>query len=445
MPEVARLSAAFGNALGQGLVDAASGPGYSAEEMAGDYKRESNRFAAAVARTSSVELSPDPLSPVYGRTFAEDTTIRQAPSDPYGLQSRSGVAVSAGPLEFNPDQAMHRWEETGAMPVYDFGNPLEIGGDVGDQFAGGSVRVMRGSGIARPGGIEVLDPVPSTVNGVSVNRRADGLIQAASDLAGAGELYRDIKLLGALMSDMEQQSTIDKLKATLQGKLGMMRVLPSESDLGATQGFGTDGVARWDKADLIDRYGDALRKVELMKQGVIELDTRTMMIKSIGSDRLSPDQWAAENTRRYQAGYGDGLAEGQRRYEARRLPFALDMPRDLQIGLYADGAARDAVIRYNRSIGVPEGPGQLLSMNRWSYDPSGSGEYNRIDLLMDLGPSRNNGALILRTAVEGKASIDAALSSRGQLQRAYEWVTPRVIVVTPRTALPWTPSTRWGK
>src|SRR5690606_23413957 len=150
----------------------------------------------------------------------------------------------------------------------------------------------------------------------------------------------------------------------------------SESDLGAVPGIGSDGVVRWDKADLIDRYSDALRKVELMKQGIIELDTRTMMVTSIGADRLSPEQWVAENTRRYQAAYAEGLTEGQRQLQSRTLPFPPDMPKDLQIGLFADGAARAAVIRYNHSIGVPEGAGQLLSMNRWSYDPSGSGEYN---------------------------------------------------------------------
>lgn len=136
------------------------------------------------------------------------------------------------------------------------------------------------------------------------------------------------------------------------------------------------------------------------------------------------------------------MNEGQRRYDAGKLYYPFNMPGQLQVGLFSDDAARVAVIQYNRSIGVPEGPGQLLSMNRWSYDPNGSGAYNRIDLLMDLGPARSNGALILRTAIEGKASPAAVQSSAGQLQRVYDWVTPNIRTVTPQGVLPWTPQPR---
>lgn len=252
-------------------------------------------------------------------------------------------------------------------------------------------------------------------------------------------MYRDIKLIGALMSDREQQNTIDRLKGTLQDKLGMMRVLPSESDLGAVQGIGSDGVPRYDKQDLIDRYSDANRKMELMKAGVIGLDTRSMLITSIGTAKLTPDQWVAENTQRYQAAFTAGVERGQQLYDAGQLRYRLDMPEQLQVGLYADDLARVAVVQYNKSIGVPEGAGQLLSMNRWSYDPSGSGNYNRIDLLMDLGPSRNGGALILRTAIEGKSSLEAVQSSGAQLQRVQNWVTPRVYTVTPQGMQLYTP------
>jgi len=219
----------------------------------------------------------------------------------------------------------------------------------------------------------------------------------------------------------------------------MMRVLPSEADLGAVQGVGSDGVPRYDKQDLIERYSDANRKVELMKAGVIELDTRTMLITSIGTAKLTPDQWVAENTQRYQAALTAGMETGQQLYNAGKLHFPLDMPSQLQVGLYADDIARVAVIQYNKSIGVPEGAGQLLSMNRWSYDPSGSGNYNRVDLLMDMGPSRNNGELVLRTAIEGKASFDAVQSSGIQLQKVYNWVTPRVLTATPQGTQLYTP------
>lgn len=277
------------------------------------------------------------------------------------------------------------------------------------------------------------------VNRVSVNERADRVLQSAGDLAGIGEVYRDYRLLGGLMSELQQETTLNKLKGAVQEKLGMMRVLPSPEALGAVPGMGSDGSIRYNNADLIDRYGDALRKVEMWKQGIIELDTRSMLITSIGTAKLSPTDWVAENTRRYASAFAAGIDEGQRRYDAGTLRYPQDMPGQLQVGSFADNAARVAVIAYNRSIGVPEGPGQLLSMNRWSYDPTGSGAYNRIDLLMDLGPSRDNGALVLRTAIEGKSSQGAVHASGGQLQRVYEWVTPHIRTVTPQGVLPWTP------
>jgi hypothetical protein len=280
---------------------------------------------------------------------------------------------------------------------------------------------------------------PAMVNGVSVNERVNNALQATGDLAGIGDVYRDYKLLGGLMSEVQQQATIDRLKGTIQDKLGMMRVLPTPEGMGAVPGIGSDGSIRYNNVDLIDRYSDALRKVEMWKQGIIELDTRSMLITSIGTAKLSPADWVAENTRRYSNAFAVGLDEGQRRYDAGTLRYPADMPGQLQVGSFADGLARDAVISYNRSIGVPEGPGQLLSMNRWSYDPSGSGAYNRIDLLMDLGPSRYHGALVLRTAIEGKASLGAVQSSGGQLQRVYDWVTPNIRTVTRQGILPWTP------
>lgn len=368
---------------------------------------------------------------VNGLTFSQDLGMRQAASDRLGIRQMIPVPAQSRPVD-----------DTRVIRDFDPNNEMDDAqGPMGDgvtQVAAGSVRVMRGNAVGR-GGVNVLDPVPSTVNGVSVNQRADALFQGIADLAGSGDMYRDIKLIGALMSDREQQNTLDRLKGTLQEKLGMARALPSETDLGAVKGVGLDGVQRYDKQDLIDRYSDANRKMELMKAGVIELDTRSMLITSIGTAKLTPDQWVAENTRRYQAAFAAGMEEGQRRYDASTLRFPLDMPAQLQVGSFADNIARTAVIDYNRGLGVPEGPGQLLSMNRWSYDPSGSGNYNRIDLLMDLGPNRNNSSLLLRTAIEGKSSLEAVQSSGGQLQRVYNWVTPNVRTVTPQGVVPWTP------
>lgn len=420
---------AFGNALGDSIA-AANGQGSVPGPVGADERATIMGYFA--------DGPGDGIPRVNGLNFSQDAAMRKTALDPYNLSDFRGVAsISPGSTTLDIEKVQQRVYETGQKPIYDFGDPLE-GGDVGDQFAGGSVRVMRGNAIGR-GGVNVLNPVPSTVNGVSVNQRADALFQGIADLAGVGDLYRDIKLIGALMSDREQQNTIDRLKGTLQDKLGMMRVLPSEADLGAAKGVGSDGVLRYDKQDLIDRYSDANRKVELMKAGVIELDTRSMLITSIGTAKLAPDQWVRENMQRYQAAFAAGVDRGQELYDAGKLRYRLDMPEQLQVGLYADDAARSAIIDYNKSIGVPEGAGQLLSMNRWSYDPSGSGNYNRIDLLMDMGPSRNGGALVLRTAIEGKSSMEAVQSSGAQLQRAQDWVTPRVYTATPQGTLPYTP------
>ena len=58
-------------------------------------------------------------------------------------------------------------------------------------------------------------------------------------------------------------------------------------------------------------------------------------------------------------------------------------------------------------------------MNRWSYDPSGSGITMRNDMLLDLGPNRGNE--MLRFVVDGKSSALEAVASRAQLQRAADW------------------------
>ena len=390
-------------------------------------------FGNALGESLASEMSSPSISGT--EAWAADLADRKRSLDPHGLRAyasdAAGVVRSAQAL-WGASPA-----ETTSRTLSDTSTDAEIlasemHGDHLDgdlvSTGGGNVRISSGAGGR------------TMVNGVSVNERADRSLQAAGDLAGMGEVYRDYRLLGGLMSELQQETTLNKLKGAVQEKLGMMRVLPSPEALGASPGIGADGSVRYNNVDLIDRYSDALRKVEMWKQGIIELDTRSMLITSIGTAKLSPADWVAENTRRYANAFATGIDEGQRRYDAGTLRYPEDMPGQLQVGSFADNAARVAVIAYNRSIGVPEGPGQLLSMNRWSYDPSGSGAYNRIDLLMDLGPSRNNGALILRTAIEGKSTLAAVQSSSAQLQRVYEWNTPNIITVTRQGALPWAPA-----
>lgn len=284
------------------------------------------------------------------------------------------------------------------------------------------------------------------VNGISVNERNAAFMDALADadISGLSGIYRDYKLLGALMSEAQQDATVKRLQGALQDKLGMMRVLPTPEALGAVPGIDGDGRIRYNNADLIDRYGDALRKTEMWKQGVIELDTRTMLITSIGKQRMGPTQWVEENTRRYQQAFDAAVEEGGQRYAQGRMRFPTDMPEPFQVGLYAHNRAENVVKAWDASIGVPEGAGQLISMNRWAYDPSGSGLYVRPDMLLDLGPNRPN--QILRHVVDGKSSLAEAMSSSAQLGRMSNWVgTPSVKAATPQGIWTWPSTTKKGR
>jgi hypothetical protein len=276
------------------------------------------------------------------------------------------------------------------------------------------------------------------VNGISVNRRADAAFAAAGDLLGMGQMYRDYKLLGSLMAEAQQQAIIDRMKGALQERMGMMRNMPSEAALGASPIIDANGVVRYDPADLIDRYGDALRKVELWKRGTIELDTRSMLITSIGSERMSPMQWVDENTQRYQRAFAAGLEEGRARYARGTLPFKAEMPQQLQESIWAHQRAELAVKGYNLRLGVSEGPGQLVSLNRWAYDPGGSGMTVRPDMLLDLGPNRPG--LVSRFVVDGKSSLPEVMASSAQLTRISYWLGGASIkAATPEGLLPWFP------
>jgi hypothetical protein len=120
------------------------------------------------------------------------------------------------------------------------------------------------------------------------------------------------------------------------------------------------------------------------------------------------------------------------------LPFKADMPQQLQESIWAHQRAELVIKGYNLGMGVPEGPGQLLSMNRWSYDPAGSGMTMRNDMLLDLGPNRPGE--ILRFVIDGKSSINEAVASRVQLERASSWHGGASIkAATPQGLWPLTP------
>jgi hypothetical protein len=346
---------AFGNALGSSLADAMSSPSMTA-----------------------------------GEAWAADVAARKQSLDPLGIRAIANDSVSV------LGRASALW---GPMP-----NGSELSDSSTD--AGVMAKQLRDAGyegdLVPTGGVRVT--------GISVNRRAEAAFQGADDLAGMASLYRDYKLLGAVMSDQQQQTTVDRLKAALQDKLGTMRVMPSPDSLGATPGIGgADGAARYDKADLIDRYSDALRKVELWKQGVIGLDTRSMLVTWVGNQGMSPAQYLTENETRYQRAFVRGVELGEERYARGELRYPADMPKQLQVGLFADDFGKRTLLTYNNALGVPEGPGQIISLNRWSYDPQGTGLYIRNDVLVDLGPNQ-------RYWIDGKSSLAEALSSAKQFE-----------------------------
>jgi len=401
------------------LASAASGD-VTRDPTSYGYENEMDRQSDAAYRSNGA-----------GAAWAADVAARNYAKDPLGIRAMAGDSASV------MRRAGLLW---GPMPA-----EATVGGltdsSTDNEIVAQQMREAGYEGDMVPTGGASVRVTPGRVNGVSVNQRADAAFQAAGDLAGMGDLYRDYKLLGGLMSELQQKTTLERLQGALQDKLGMMRVVPSSEALGATAGIGSDGAVRYNNADLIDLYSDALRKVEMWKQGIIELDTRSMLITSIGNQRMSPTQWVDENTQRYLHAYTTGLEEGQARYAKGSLPFKADMPQQLQESIWAHQTAERVIVRYNQSLGVPEGPGQLLSMNRWSYDPGGSGMTIRADMLLDLGPNRPGE--VLRFVVDGKSSMTEAMASGTQFGRTSNWLGGASIkAATPQGLLSWTPRSK---
>lgn len=390
---------AFGNALGQSLAEGANGigkPAEPSEDVLGDFIAKNNNWA-------HVDVGPAPVL-VEGRTFSEDAALRRWRSDPYSVRRAADIAPQvSGAAALDLGQAHDQWAATGRKPVYDFGDPFEVDGE--GLLAQNLVRVVRGNGVR-----------PATVNGISVNSRAEALLNAAAegDISGMGNLHRDYKLLGALMNEGMRDDALKDLKKQLQDRLGVMRNVPSEETLGARLGMGADGVARYDKADLIDRYSDALRKVGLAQQGVIELDYKNFDIRTIGNAKLTPAQYLSEVETRYQRAFARGVELGEQGYARSELRYPVDMPKQLQVGLFADNIGREALVRYNQALGVPEGPGQILSLNRWAYDPQGTGQFVRHDVLVDFGPNQ-------RYWIDGKTSLMQSQISAKQFETFYRY------------------------
>jgi len=166
---------AFGNALGQGLADAMK-PGYSAEEMAGDFQRENNRFAAAAD-----EARRNALTQVDANTIVDN---RPRPSSP-GADAFYDQLVS---MMNNPAEI-----DTTGSTLLAAGPGFSLGG-------GAPGALISGPGLRLPGdpsgprlGMGPVDTMGQPLNGRSdyhaFGKLSDILTSSNGEQLGAGRLY----------------------------------------------------------------------------------------------------------------------------------------------------------------------------------------------------------------------------------------------------------------
>lgn len=163
-----------------------------------------------------------------------------------------------------------------------------------------------------------------------MNQHAQTVFEALTSAPSADalglipEAYQDIKFIAPLLQEQRLLNEAERMR-TLLGPSGDD---VTQEKLGVTKSIYGDGSVRYDAVDMVNRYADA----------------------------------------------------------GASLGYPSDMPRQLQEGLYADNVAKMAVVAYLASIGSPEGAGQIVALNRWAYDITGSNKaYVRPDVLVDLG------------------------------------------------------------
>jgi hypothetical protein len=284
--------------------------------------------------------------------------------------------------------------------------------------------------VAGPGGAKPSPTAPTAGNGLqlNINNRAYNAFELlgsapASDAFGLiPEAYRDIKFLAPLMQEQRLRSEVQRMR-TLLGQSGL-DVTPEK--LGVRNAIDANGRGGYDMVDMVDRYANAVRLLDLSRQGVIELDTKTFTVLSVGTAKITPDVLINNIEQRYQAAFKDGFERAQMRLDAgESLRYPVDMPRQLQLGLAADDFAKTRIKDYLRAIGVAEGPGQLVALNRWAYDGRGSGFYVRPDVLIDFGPS-------YRHWIDGKSSYINSGVAPQQLQDFFRFTGSQTgTVATP--------------
>jgi hypothetical protein len=200
------------------------------------------------------------------------------------------------------------------------------------------------------------------------------------------ETVRDANDLGAYLDEHEAQSAAEQLKTAI-GRLGYTP--PTPDQLGAAKKYAPNGhedaAPTYNSYELLDRYRKALQMAVWEQQGTIELDRDTWQIKSIGTFKLTPEQYLQEIRGRYLRVFSKAANEAAEKLDAGMQLFRFNAPPHLQRGLWADILARRSLANYAHSIGVQEGPGQLLALNRRAYYQDGGGLHARPDVLLPLG------------------------------------------------------------
>jgi hypothetical protein len=138
-------------------------------------------------------------------------------------------------------------------------------------------------------------------------------------------------------------------------------------------------------------------------------------------------------TAEYAKLFKDGTTYAQKLFDEGKIRLPVDMPVQLQLGITADVFARIQLSDVLSRLGIVEGAGQLIALNRWSYDRTGSGNYVRPDVFIDLGPG-------LRFWLDGKFTLlDVADSAAlNRIAREYFRFTGSTngVFVTPNDIYP---------
>jgi len=114
---------------------------------------------------------------------------------------------------------------------------------------------------------------------------------------------------------------------------------------------------------------------------------------SIGRSGYSADEFVDAVTNKYQSLYDQGYAMAQKAADN-----GLIRDTNLAKGNQTDGFARAGLRDWLKSENIPEGPGEIIQVNRRLYDPSGSGAYRIPDVYIPSSQTILDGSLTFEEA-----------------------------------------------